>query len=266
MTSMIKQFTNGNSTIKVYGSFDKPLFLANEIGQLLGLKNIRSSLSRMNSLWKTVQPMDTKKGSRNMTFLTEAGLYKLIMRSDKYEAVKFQEWVCETVLPNLRKTGQYKIQEHPHKEQLTFKIENEYDLHTKVVHFLKNQYPESLISCGLGELQTTAQKRIKSNKMGYQKGLPDLTISNLHSKYNGFVIEFKTPNGKGVVSKAQRDMILKYERNGFKTLISNNYDECIMEIVEYMRYTRVKCDYCCRKFKTSQTLEKHLTHFHKIDA
>jgi prophage antirepressor-like protein len=265
MTSIIKKFTNENLTINVYGTFDKPLFLANEIGQLLGLKNIRSSLSRMNSLWKAVRPMDTVGGIQQMTFLTESGLYKLIMRSDKYEAIKFQEWICEIVLPSLRKTGQYKMQEHSPKEQLTFKIENEFDLHTKVVHFLKNQYPESLFSAGLGELQDTVQKRIKSSKMGYQKGMPDLTISNLHSKYNGFVIEFKTPNGKGVVSKAQRNMIKKYKRNGFKTLISNDYDQCIMEIVEYMRNTRVKCDHCSRKFKTRQTLEKHLKHFHRIE-
>lgn len=37
--------------------------------------------------------------------ISESGLYKLIMRSDKPEAVKFQDWVTRDVLPSIRKTG-----------------------------------------------------------------------------------------------------------------------------------------------------------------
>jgi prophage antirepressor-like protein len=267
MTSIIKQFTAGDKQIQVYGTFKEPLFKANDIGKALDMTNIRMSLKSMDDEYKTVKSIYYQKGGlKDTTMLKESGLYYLIMRSSKPKAKLFQKWVMCDVLPSLRKDGEYKIQEHNHKEQLTFKIENEFDLHTKVVNFLKNQYPESLFSAGLGELQDTVQKRIKSSKMGYQKGMPDLTINNLHSKYNGFVIEFKTPNGKGIVSNAQRNMIKKYKRNGFKTLISNDYyDQCILEIIEYMRYCRVKCDYCSRKFKTCQTLEKHLKHFHRIE-
>jgi prophage antirepressor-like protein len=248
---MIKQFTKGTSTLNVYGSFDKPLFLANEVGLFLGLKNIRSSLSAVNPLWKYVQPMDTNKGVRQMTFLSESGLYKLIMRSDKEEAIKFQEWICEDVLPAIRKTGQYKMQEHKPFEQLTFKIHNEMDLNSKVVNFIKNTYPDSLISAGLGELQDTSQKRIKSAKMGYLSGEPDLKINNLHKDYRGFILEFKNPNGLGKLSANQCTMIKKYKRNGFKTLVSNNYDECIIQIHEYMKNTRIQCDHCSGKFKSN---------------
>ena len=42
------------------------------------------------------------------TFVSESGLYTLlIMRSDKPEAKKFQDWVCGTVLPAIRKDGMY---------------------------------------------------------------------------------------------------------------------------------------------------------------
>jgi prophage antirepressor-like protein len=265
MSGIIKQFTQGTSTLNVYGTFDKPLFLANEVGVFLGLKSCRSSLRHVNPLWKHVQPMPTLGGVQQMTFLSESGLYKLIMRSDKEEAVKFQEWICEDVLPAIRKTGQYKMQEHKPFEQLTFKIENEMDLNTKVVNFIKNTYPDSLISAGLGELQDTSQKRIKSAKMGYKSGEPDLKINNLHKDYTGFVIEFKNPNGLGKLSANQSKMLTKYKRNSFKVLVSNNYDECILEIHEYMKNTRIQCQYCSGKFKNNNTLQNHLSGFHRIE-
>ena len=40
-------------------------------------------------------------------FLTESGVYKLIFKSDKKEAEKFQDWVTDEVLPKIRKTGGY---------------------------------------------------------------------------------------------------------------------------------------------------------------
>jgi hypothetical protein len=39
--------------------------------------------------------------------VSESGLYKLIMRSDKPEAREFQNWVTKVVLPAIRKDGMY---------------------------------------------------------------------------------------------------------------------------------------------------------------
>ena len=43
------------------------------------------------------------------TFINEPGLYELILKSKKEEALKFQDWVFEEVLPSIRKTGKYKM-------------------------------------------------------------------------------------------------------------------------------------------------------------
>ena len=40
-------------------------------------------------------------------FLTESGVYKLMFKSRKPEAEKFQDWVTDEVLPTIRKTGKY---------------------------------------------------------------------------------------------------------------------------------------------------------------
>ena len=69
---------------------------------------------------------------------------------------------------------------HKYNEILTFKIENETDLHVKVVYFLKKRYPHSIFTATLGENQDTCNKRIESYKKGYLRGSPDLIINNLH--------------------------------------------------------------------------------------
>ena len=118
---------------------------------------------------------------------------------------------------------------------LTFKIESETDLHLKVIHFLKKKYPHSLFTVTLDENQDTVYKRIDSFKKRYLRGSADLIINNLHKHYTGFCIEFKNPNGRGVLSPDQSMMLLQYQNNGFKTLVSNDYDHIIEQLIEYFR-------------------------------
>ena len=127
---------------------------------------------------------------------------------------------------------------------LTFKIENEMDLHVKVVSFLKKRYPHSLFTVTLGANQDTVHKRINSFKKGYLSGSPDLIINNLHKHYTGFCIEFKSPKGNGVLSPDQSLILLQYQNNGFKTIVSNDYDHIIEQVIEYFRDVRIKCSYC----------------------
>ena len=47
-------------------------------------------------------------GLQTTSVVNEAGLYKIIMRSNKPIAQPFQEFVCEEILPSIRKTGEYK--------------------------------------------------------------------------------------------------------------------------------------------------------------
>ena len=59
----------------------------------------------------------------------------------------------------------------------------------------------------LGENQDTVHKRIDSFKKGYLRGSPDLIINNLHKRYTGFCIKFKSPKGNGVLSPDQSMML-----------------------------------------------------------
>ena len=198
-------------------------------------------------------------------YLNESGLYSLIFGSKLESAKAFKRWVTKDVLPSIRKTGRYDYcMNHKYNNTLTFKIENETDLHVKVVSFLKKRFPYSTFVAPLGENQDTSIKRIDSFNKGYIKGTPDLIINNLHRYYTGFAIEFKTPKGYGTLSNEQSSILFHYQLNGFKTLVSNDYDRIVEELLVYFRDVRVKCSFCPRRFISSQSLRNHIKGFHKM--
>ena len=202
---------------------------------------------------------------RETIYVNESGLYSLVLHSKLESAKEFKRWVTSQVLPSIRKTSRYDYCiDHKYNNTLTFKIENETDLHVKVVSFLKKRYPHSLFTVTLGENQDTAFKRIDSFKKGYLRGSPDLIINNLHKHYTGFCIEFKSPNGRGVLSPDQSIMLQQYQSDGFKTLVSSDYDHIIEQVIEYFRDVRIKCSFCPRRFISTQSLTNHINGFHKM--
>ena len=150
----------------------------------------------MKSIRDHVDPEDKKglselgpKSKQNETFplennqktiyISEFGLYSLILPSKLESARVFKRWETKDVLPSIRNTGRYIYHNMNHKysDSLAFKIENETDLHTKVVSFLKKRYPYSICTAKLGENQDTGKKRIESHKKGYLRGSLDLIIT-----------------------------------------------------------------------------------------
>ena len=81
--------------------------------------------------------------------INEPGFYELVFGSKLETAKKFRNWVFEKVPPSIRKYGQYKLFDNPNNKM--FKIENETDLHCKVVEYIRRFYPEAIILAGMDE-------------------------------------------------------------------------------------------------------------------
>ncbi|WP_217701767.1 BRO family protein [Pseudooceanicola sp. HF7] len=88
----------------------EPWFVAADVCRALGLSHITNALRPLNT--KEVSnfnriTLGVVRAGRPMKLVTESGLYKLILRSNKPEARALQEWVTSTVLPAIRKDGSY---------------------------------------------------------------------------------------------------------------------------------------------------------------
>lgn len=106
----LKTFTFGGKQVRTSGTFDDPWFLVKDICDVLDLKKIDSSIRNIPEKWKGTHTFSTPGGTQSLSVVNEAGIYKLIMRSNKPIAEKFQVFVCEDVLPSIRKTGTYTLE------------------------------------------------------------------------------------------------------------------------------------------------------------
>ena len=102
--------------VRVAVTSEKPLFCLADVCRVLEIKNVADCKSRLDQ--RGVVLTDTHTHNQygveiiqKLVYINEKNLYKVIMRSDKPQAEPFQDWVCGEVLPTLRKTGQYSVQE-----------------------------------------------------------------------------------------------------------------------------------------------------------
>jgi prophage antirepressor-like protein len=123
---IVKAFNSNelHTEIVIKGDANNPLFRASDVGNVLDIANIRTSINDFNETEKVVHTMDTLGGTQHVTFLTEKGLYKVLFKSRKPIAEKFQNWVCE-VIKEIRLNGIYDLQKELDKQQLKLEqIEN----------------------------------------------------------------------------------------------------------------------------------------------
>ncbi|EPF9791328.1 BRO-N domain-containing protein [Pseudomonas aeruginosa] len=87
---------------------EQPWFCVADICRVLGYANSRDALAK-HCREKGVAKRDTltTKGKQAMTFIDEGNLYRLIIKSRKEEAQRFEAWVCDEVLPSIRRSGRY---------------------------------------------------------------------------------------------------------------------------------------------------------------
>ena len=122
---IIKTFILDNTEHKVniIWQDDTPLFQANQIAQIIDIKNIRDSVKNFDEDEKCLEKIYTPGGDQITTFLTEQGVYRLLMRSNKPIARPFQKWLIN-ILVSIREKGKYELKEEIEK----IKNDNKYNL------------------------------------------------------------------------------------------------------------------------------------------
>lgn len=89
----------------------EPWFVARDVCDRLGIVRVDRAVANLDADEKGAHSVSTPGGPQEMVILSEPGLYKLIARSRKPEARAFDRWVRHEVLPSIRKTGGYSLQQ-----------------------------------------------------------------------------------------------------------------------------------------------------------
>ncbi|MFU2113632.1 Bro-N domain-containing protein [[Pasteurella] aerogenes] len=121
ISTQLSTFNFEQSSIRVIAVNNEPWFVAKDLCDTLGIVNSRDALSKLDEDEKTTVGLTDSQaghGAQSMSLVSESGMYTLILRCR--DAVKkgsiphrFRKWVTAEVLPQIRKTGKYALQNSP---------------------------------------------------------------------------------------------------------------------------------------------------------
>lgn len=107
---MLEYFEFEGKQVRFVGTFEKPEWIAKDVCLCLGLSDTSKALETLEaSDCGTKIVRDSIGREQEMLTVFESGLYALIFKSRKEEAKRFKRWTFEEVLPSIRKTGSYSI-------------------------------------------------------------------------------------------------------------------------------------------------------------
>ena len=100
--------------VEIFEFNGQVLFNPKHVAECLNIADVNSSIRNFNKSQviklknSDMHDMQIRKlNNAGEKFLTESGVYKLIFKSHKEEAERFQNWVTDEVLPSIRKHGLY---------------------------------------------------------------------------------------------------------------------------------------------------------------
>ena len=113
--SLLREESFLEKTVRVFGTPEEPLFLARDVAEWIDHKDVTSMLRNIDEDEKVVittnsnPPLNERtvlQANTSYSFLTDNGLYEVLMLSRKPKAKEFKKKVKE-ILKTIRKTGGY---------------------------------------------------------------------------------------------------------------------------------------------------------------
>lgn len=104
---------------------DEIWFVAADVCKVLGVKNSRDAVSRLDEDEKGVVTADTLGGTQDVSIVSEPGVYRLVFTSRKPVAERFKRWLAHEVIPAIRQTGSFSVNQEAAKAKPDLQEESE---------------------------------------------------------------------------------------------------------------------------------------------
>jgi prophage antirepressor-like protein len=117
METKMQVFYNeeSNVNIRMEEINNQAWFIAKDVCTALELSEVSNTVKRLDDDEKLTRTVFVSGQGREMWFINESGLYNLIFQSRKPEARAFRKWVTNEVLPSIRRTGAYGVEQQERK-------------------------------------------------------------------------------------------------------------------------------------------------------
>lgn len=100
-------FVYADQPVRVVTIDGEPWFVLADLARVLEITAPARLASRLDEGVRLTHTLETAGGKQQMTIVSEPGMYEVVIRSDKPEAVAFRRWITAEVLPSIRKHGSY---------------------------------------------------------------------------------------------------------------------------------------------------------------
>ncbi len=108
--------------VRVAGTSEEPLFCLADVCRAIGISNSRNVKDRLDNEDVRLVDTPTAGGVQSMVYVTEAGMYDAVLKSDSPKARPFSRWITHEVLITIRKTGSYSVNKQPSPLSLKDKL------------------------------------------------------------------------------------------------------------------------------------------------
>lgn len=170
----------------IYGTGDEPLFLAKDIAEWIGHSDLSRMVNLVDDEEKLKRTLYVTGQNREYWFLTEDGMYEVLMQSRKPIAKKFKKKV-KAILKELRTNGEVKLPTSPN-EIISLLVEGQNETHLKVEtiekdvnHLMNNQ---RLDASEYGLVTKAVSERIRHIKKTYALTSSKVVNKNLYQDIN----------------------------------------------------------------------------------
>ena len=233
---------------------DKYYFVGKDIAEALGYKRPSDAIAQHCKHTVKHRIVDNTGFEQPMNIIPESDVYRLIIKSKLPEAEKFEEWVMEEVLPQLRMSGVY-ITESATQEAIDYQtlygknriyntFMNTVDLEAEYKRFFEMSKTErkarhinndiriecsKIIQKAIADRMAVSLTEVPASKLLAMKELSEsiqIDITKLSNKANG---GFKAHMTKTIKSQQQQLQFMETEL----TEVRNQYNELEHEYEEY---------------------------------
>lgn len=110
----LQLFNYQNQQLRTLITNDTSWFVGKDVCDIIKYENYRDAIKRhCRPKGVVIHDTLTSGGKQKMMFIDEGNLYRLIIKSNMPESKPFENWVCDEVLPSIRKTGGYQMSNAP---------------------------------------------------------------------------------------------------------------------------------------------------------
>lgn len=200
MKNELKIFENeAFGKVRVIEKNNEPWFVGKDVAGILGYSDLNKAVSM--HVDKEDKKLNDKTspsfGQRGATLINESGLYSLILSSKLPAAKKFKRWVTSEILPAIRKTGSYSVNQDIKAKEVEARLNNSRarvaSTFLKVAqmtdlleykHICQQKAAEVLSGVPLLPMQAINENTLSADEVGKELGISGNMVGRIANQHN----------------------------------------------------------------------------------